>query len=279
MRFGAWCSVAIAFAVAARPLAAQEDICRPGSGSHEAKTLAILSIPVAFSGGGAPARAHGISIGLEAVSLPHVDTALSTPTTCRPGKGPENTNPVPGLLRPRIWLAFDAFVLEASWVPPVVLEGVKANLVGLAVSRPFAVGRGWLAAVRAHAVLGSLHAPVVCSEEALRDPASECFGGTLSNDRWSPNVYGIEAVVATPPGPIRLHAGLGYSRLQSRFQVDFTNALGSRDRRKVEVNLNRAAALGGITYRIGRFDLMAEGYATVADAMAARFVFRAPLGR
>jgi hypothetical protein len=65
--------------------------------------------------------------------------------------------------------------------------------------------------------------------------------------------------------------------LQPRFQVDFTNSLGSRDRRKVEVDLNRAAILGGVTYQIGPVDLTAEGYATIADAITVRFVLRAPL--
>lgn len=263
----------------AAPMIAQEDICRPATGSNEAKTFAILSIPIAFSGGRAPSPAHGIVAGLEAASLPNVDPTTATPTTCRPGKGPENANPLPGILRPRIWVALGGFVVEASWIPPIPVKGVKANLVGLAVAGTVGLPKGWYAGVRAHAVVGALHAPVVCDKDALLDATSECYGGTLSNDRWAPNIYGVEAVLATPPGPIRLHGGFGYSRLQPRFQVDFTNALGSRDRRKVEVNLQRAAVVGGITYQVGRFDLTAEGYATFVDAVSVRFVLQTRLGK
>jgi hypothetical protein len=261
------------------PLAAQQDICRPATGSHEAKTFAILSVPIAFSGGRAPSRAGGVSVGLEAASLPNVDTINATPTSCRAGKGPENANPLPGFVRPRLSVAVGNYTFEGSWIPPVAFEGVKASLVGLAVERSVRLPREWYLGVRAHAVLGALHAPVVCDHNAIKDETSECYKGAVSNDRWSPNIYGVEAVVATPPGAIRFHGGLGYSRLQPRFQVDFTDALGARDRRKVEVDLNRAAILGGVTYRIGRLDLDAEGYATMFDAIAARFVLRAPLGR
>lgn len=263
----------------AAPVNAQVDVCRPTTGSHEAKTFAILSIPIAFSGGGAPSRAHGIVIGLEAASIPNVDPVTATPTACRPGKGPENTNPLPGIFRPRLSVAVSGFELEASWIPPVPIAGVKANLVGLAVARPVVLPHGWYLGFRAHAVIGALHAPVVCDKDAILNSQSECFGGMVSNDRWSPNIFGVEAVVATPPGAIRLHGGLGYSRLQPRFQVDFTNSVGTRDRRKVEVNLQRAAVLGGVTYQIGRFDLTAEGYATFVDAISVRFVLRTPVGK
>ncbi len=274
MVFGA----ALSLGVASR-VVAQVDVCKPATNSHEANTFAILSVPIAFSGGFAPDRAHGIVIGIEAASLPNVDTLNATPASCRPGKGPENANPLPGIVRPRVSIALSGFMVEASWIPPIPVEGVKANLFGLAVARPIALPKGWYLGLRAHAVLGALHAPVVCDRDALVDSTSECYRGTLSNDRWAPNVYGVEAVLATPPGPIRLHGGFGYSRLQPRFQVDFTNSVGSRDRRKVEVNLQRAAVLGGVTYQVGRFDLTAEGYATFGDAIAVRFVLRTPLGR
>jgi len=261
------------------PVMAQDDICRPTTGSHEARTFAILSVPIAFSGGLAPSRAHGIVFGVEAASLPNVDTITATPTACRPGKGPENTNPLPGIVRPRVSVVISGFMVEASWIPPIRVEGVKANLVGLAVARSIALPNGWYLGFRAHAVVGALHAPVVCDKDALLDVTSECYAGTLSNDRWAPNVYGVEAVLATRPGPIRLHGGFGYTRLQPRFQVDFVNALGVRDRRKIEVNLQRAAVLGGVTYQVGRFDLTAEGYATFTDAISVRFVLRTPLGQ
>lgn len=279
MKLARYAGLALLIVGLAGRLTAQQDVCLPGTDSPEAKTFAILSVPMAFSGGGAPTRAHRIVIGLEAASLPNIDPVTATPTTCRPGNGPENANPLPGIVRPRLSAAVSGFVFEVAWIPPVAVAGVKANLVGLAVTRPIALPARWDLGVRVHAVVGALYAPVVCDKDAIRDPQSDCFGGTLSNDRWAPNIYGVEAVVATPPAAVRLHGGFGYSLLRPRFQVDFTNAVGNRDRRKVEVNLQRAAVLGGVTYQVGRFDLTAEGYATFVDAVSVRFVLRTPLGK
>lgn len=259
-------------------LAAQAD-CFPSKNSNEAKTFAILSVPIAFTGARAPMKApRGVSIGVEVANLPSVNRATATPTVCRPGKGPESTDPTPVVVRPRLSLAVQGFLVEASWIPPVRVSGVKANLVSLAIARPFALSAHWTLGIRAEGVLGALHAPIVCDAEALRDPTSECAGGTLSDDRWQPGVFGLEAVVGGG-GKVRPHFGVGYSRLRSRFQVNFTNAQGETDTRRVEVDLNRAALFGGMTVPLGTLRLTGEAYATVGDAIIGRLVVRAPLVR
>ena len=260
-------------------LPAQQDICIPPKDSHEANTFAILSVPVAFTGARAPAVAHGVSVGLEFASLPTVSRVNATPTSCRPDKGPENTNPIPGLVRPRIALAIHGFVFEASWIPPIRVEEVRANLVGLAIAHPFPLGRGWVLGLRADGVLGSLHAPVTCSDAALRDVTSECFGGTRSNDRWQPGVFGAEAVIGAGRANIRPHFGVGYTMLRPRFQVDFTNASGVTDHRQVNVNLQRVAVFAGVTARFGSSSVTAEAYSTPVDAVSARLVVRTALAK
>ena len=71
-------SVAAALHAVPPALAAQYDACRPGAESNEAKTLAIFSVPLAFSQGAPPGSAHtsggpvGVTIGLEASSVPSV---------------------------------------------------------------------------------------------------------------------------------------------------------------------------------------------------------------
>lgn len=266
--------------VAAGPVVAQ-DVCLPGKDSHEANTFAILSVPVAFTGARVPVHSHGttVSFGLEVASIPDVDAADATPTTCRPGKGPENAHPIDVLVRPRVAVSWHELVFEASWIPPVTVSGVRANLVGLAIAHPHPLGRELVLGLRIEAVFGSLHAPVTCNDAALRDPASECFGGTRSNDRWSPNIFGAEAALGRSHGRLRPHVGVGYSFLDPRFQVDFTNAAGSTDRRQVNVNLQRAAVFGGLTYVAARASVTAEAYSTPADAVAARVVLRALLSR
>lgn len=267
-----------ALVAAAIPLSGQS-ICKPPASSNEAKTLATLSVPIAFTGARAPSAAHGISIGLEVASLPSVDSLTAKPTECRPGKEAENTHPIDGIVRPRLAVAWHGFVLEAAWIPPIPVNGVKANLVGLAIAHPFQLSRGWYLGVRAHGVLGSLHAPVTCDDAALRNPASECYQGTRSDDSWQPGIFGAEAVVGAGTSSLRPHLGVGYSWLRPRFQVDFTNSAGSTDRTKVVVNLERVALFGGITWSLKRSSVTAEAYATPADAVAARLVVRTRVAR
>jgi len=266
----------------ASPLAAQYDECRPGAQSNEAKTLAILSVPLAFGAGAAPGRPSGVTFGFEAARVPTVDAATATPTICRPGKGPENTDLLPALARLRFGVPLPlGLALEASWVPPVPVNGLKANLVGVALAGSVGHANGLAAQLRAHATFGSLHAPVTCDQDALSDPVSECFHGIESDDRYSPNIMGLELSVGwgMAAGRLRPYLGTGYNRLQPRFQVNFTNQFGELDNRRVEVNLDRLALFAGGTWEITeRLGLTGELYAAPADALTGRVVMRTAIG-
>jgi hypothetical protein len=273
----------LAALVLARPAsgAAQGD-CFPGPQSNEAKTLAIFAVPLAFSRGSAPDLFPGFKAGVELAYLPKVSDAISTPTICRPGKGPENTNLLFGLPRPRFAMPLPlGLILQASWVLPVRVNGVKANLFGLSVEKAFGQPDGLVAAVRAHATFGSIHAPITCDDAALADPVSECFGGTRSDDRFSPNIMGVDLAVggSLAGGRLRPYGGAGYNRLQPRFQVNFTNQFGDLDNRRVEVNLNRLVVFGGTTWRLAeRLDVSGELYAAPADAVTGRVIVRTAVG-
>jgi hypothetical protein len=263
-------------------LALAQGDCFPGSNSNEARALATFAVPLAFSRGGAPERYPGFRLGIEAASLPNVDDATATPTTCRPGKGPENTDLLPGLLRPRIGLPLPfGLVLEASWVPPIGVNQVKANLFGLAVEKAFGQPEGLTAAVRAHATFGSIHAPITCDQDALQDPDSECFGGTQSDDRVHPAILGLDLAIGGPilGGRLRPYGGVGYNHLRPRFQVHFINQFGELDNRRVSVNLNRVVMFGGATWRAtDRLGISGELYGSLTDAFTARLVMRTAVG-
>jgi hypothetical protein len=151
---------------------------------------------------------------------------------------------------------------------------VKANLVSVALAHVHTLGTKWAASIRAEGVLGSLRAPVTCDDRAIRDPASDCYGGTRSDDRWQPGVFGIEAALGFRARGIQPYLGFGYSLLRPRFEVNFTNASGSTDNRQVRVDLQRIAAFAGVSIPLGRLSLSAEAYATPADAISARLVVR-----
>jgi len=278
-RFAAFAWMACAIPAS---LAAQSGVCHPGTGSNEAKTLAILSVPVVFSPGAPPGEPSGITLGLEAARVPGVDAATATPTICRPGKGAENTGVLPALARPRLAVPLrHGLALEASWIPPIRVNGVKANLIGLALTQSVGHRDGLNAAVRAHATFGSVNAPVTCDHDALADPVSECFDGTLSDDRFSPNIMGLDLSVgwAMAGGRLRPYLGSGYNRLEPRFQVNFTNQFGTVDRTRVAVNLDRVALFGGAAWQVtNRFAITGEVYAAVADAATGRVVIRRTFG-
>lgn len=266
----------LALSLSAMPLLAQGN-CFPSTSSNEADLFAHFSVPLAFSPAQAPwAYLPGtIQLGIEGALLPDASDEIATPTTCRPGKGPENVNILPGLIRPRVAFALtDGILLEVSWIPPVRVNGVKANLWGFAVSRTVPINpKGGTFFGRVHTTIGSIRAPYTCPDEALQDPLSECFQGTRSDDRYSPNIFGIEMGFGFPliGGKLRTYVGGGYNILHPRFQVNFTNAVDSTDRRKVEVNLSRWVVFGGVTLAASRsLSLSGEVYSSPADVVTAR---------
>lgn len=257
--------------------AAQGD-CFPGKDSHEAHLFADLAVPLAFSLSQAPEilRPGQLRLSLEATYLPNIDSVTRTPTICRPGKGPENTDFLFAFPRPRVTVGIPgAFVLEASWLPPVRLNAVKSNLVGVSLQRSFAISaqRGAVVALRVHGMFGLIQAPITCDDAELLDPASECFQGTRSDDSYHPNTFGVEGVFSwvLAGGRLRPFLGGGLNVLHPRFQVNFTNRFGSTDRRKVAVDLTRGALLGGATWNpASRFAFSGEIYSSPGDALTGR---------
>jgi hypothetical protein len=256
--------------------------CFPGRESNEAKSMATFAVPLAFGRGSAPDLFPGLTAGLELAYLPKVSDATATPTVCRPGKGPEHTDLLFGLPRPRFGMPLPfGLTLQASWVPPVRVNGLKANLFGISVEKAFGRLDGLVAAVRAHATFGSIRAPITCDDDALRDATSECFGGTRSDDRLSPNILGLDLAVGASlaGGRLRPYGGAGYNRLQPRFQVNFTNRFGELDHRRVEVDLDRLAVFGGASWQISeRLGLTGELYAVPSDAVTGRVIVRTAVG-
>jgi hypothetical protein len=256
--------------------AAQAD-CFPPDDSNEAQLFAAFAVPLAFSVSEAPVTAlpGGIRIALEATYLPNIDEEIRTPTICRPGKGPENTDLLFAFPRPRVSMGLpEGFQIQASWVPPIRLSGVRANLVGLSLQRSMAIGgQGILITVRTHVAFGLIRAPITCNEKALTDETSVCYQGTRSDDRYHPNTFGAEGIASWSigNGQIRPFLGAGINVLHPRFQVNFTDQFGETDNRKVEVNLTRAALFGGATWApVPGWGFSGQVYSTPGDAVTGR---------
>jgi hypothetical protein len=276
-------------ALLARLAAAQQvidDECLPGKRSNEARTMASFDVPLAFSSAAAPVRSPSgrVRVGVELSYLPNVDPAIATPTICRPDKhGPENTDLLFAAPRPRISVALPGgFAVEASWIPPIRMSDVKANVIGVAVARSTPLGkRGAVLELRAHGSFGTVKAPITCDDTALQDAGSPCYQGTRSNDTFKPNVMGVAAALGWSVGhAIRPYAGAGYNHLAPRFQVNFTNQFDVIDRRRVRVDLDRGVLFAGASWTPGRrLELSGELYSAPVDAVTARVMARVRLGR
>lgn len=267
-------------------LAAAQGTCTPPPDSHEAQMFAAYSVPLAyaFSGARGPLAPGAVEVMLEGTYLPDIAAEIRTSTVCRPGKGPENTDFLAAYPRPRVAVGLPGGVrLEASWIPPVRLNQVRTDLVGVSLERGVPIGgRGATLLLRAHAAVGVIRAPITCDDEDLADPSSECFQGTRSDDHYHPNIFGAEGLVSWTLGGGRLRPflGAGVNVLHPRFQVNFTNNLGSTDSTRVEVNLTRGALLGGASWAAGdRFGLTGEIYGTPGDAVTGRVTLSYALRR
>jgi hypothetical protein len=249
--------------------------CFPAKDSHEAQVFGIYSVPMAFAPAGAPVplEAWHVRAGVETSYLPNIDDSTATPTTCRPGKGPENVNFGALLPRPRVSLGLPGgFALEASYIPPVRVKGAKPSILGVALRKTFALG-GMTVGIRGHATVGVIHAPIVCDDNALNDPLSECFNGTKSNDEFHPNIFGGDASLGWSLGGGRFqpYLGAGFNLLHPRFRVNFTNQFGQVDRRRVEVDLQRAVLFAGASwFPSPRFAISGQIYSAPTDAVTGR---------
>jgi hypothetical protein len=265
-------SFAVALATATSPLAAQAPDCTLGhlpSSSNEAEIFRIRGVSTAFARDASPMnlRPGGLIVALEGTSLPSIDAATATPTYCRSGKPAEHVNIFPVLPRPRVIFGLaDEFTAEVSWVPPVRVNGVKADLLGLALARTAPMGRG-LVSIRANATFGEIRAAITCTKAQVADPAgpSECAGAARpSDDHFKPNGYGADLTYGWPigTGKVRPYVGGGVNWLRSRFQVDAVDSTGFHYDQKVEGNYTRLALFGGATwFPTARWALTGELYA------------------
>jgi hypothetical protein len=220
-------------------------------------------------------RPWTIRLALETSYVPNIDDTTATPTVCRPGKGPENVNLISILPRPRVAIGLPAgLTFEASWIPPIKVNGAEPNIFGAALGKTMDLGkRGMVLGLRLHATTGVIHAPITCDEEALQETLSECFNGTISDDEYHPNTFGADASIgwSLGGGSFQPFLGGGYNLLHPRFRVNFTNQFGETDRRRVEVDLNRAVLFAGATwFPAPRLGISGQVYSAPSDAVTGR---------
>ena len=252
--------------------------CRPSPGSNEARLLAHYTVPIAFAATlPSPTLPRGgVSLALEGSWVPTPSRDVRRTDECYAPKD-ENTGLSPVLPRPRLAVGLGGGVTgELSYLPPVTVADATPSLLGVAIS--FALGdrtvehvapsarRSRRYLLRAHATVGYVDGPITCPRSALQDvPTQPCFGTSASNDRYAPNVSGVEGVVMQPLGARwRVLAGAGVSHARPRFRVNFRTGDGLLDRTRVEHDFTTMTALGGITARLSpRLELGVLAYEVI----------------
>ena len=256
--------------------------------SSEAKLFGFYAVPLAFSTAVQPdqLRPWQFRVSIEVTPLPAADATTRT-TACRSASKSETTNLASIFPRPRVamGLPFDLEV-EASYVPPLQVKDAKANLLGLAVAwtRRVAIvaGASVIAQARVHTLIGSVEGPIVCGRDALQaNNTQECWGKTVSNDKFTPNVSGAELTGAVDLGDYAVYLTAGVNSLRPEFQVNFQPGAGyvtplpPTDRSLVTLKerLNRFALGGGATWRMFRHvDLTGQIYTSPDDISITRIL-------
>ena len=225
------------------------DFDRPESWAMKYFNSASLLTPI-----GPPEvrKAWSVDVGVELTQIPHLDTAQRT--VGFEGIKEEDLNKLPVLVRPRVTLGLPfRFSLEASYLPPVTVEGMKPSLFSLALERNLVDGERWSLGLRAHGQVGDIEGDFTCGdEEASFPPGSpqNAFGcRSRSNDTATLEHLGLYLGAGYRLRSWRrseLHFGGFINHFDQEFQVNAAT-FGVIDRTLLRSDGDTWGILAGIT--------------------------------
>ncbi len=195
---------AILFLLAAGPRAAAQPI---DFNSPEAWALKYYSAVSTFTAIGPPVlREPGsIDLGLELGWIPYLSESQR-----RVGFGGtelEDLNKSAVFGRPRLTVGLPSgFSVEAAWVPPIEINGGKANLFDAALERPFVVEDSWTLGFRLYGQLGHAKGDYTCPEDVVAQPPGSA-GNPKSCDVRSEDSATLNNVGAALTGGVKVGGG------------------------------------------------------------------------
>jgi hypothetical protein len=217
--------------------------------------MLYYSSTIAFSPLGTPFEPHAAAMivgGVELSYLPHLSAEQRTTGSDKP----EATNLAPLFARPRVAVRLPAgFALEGSWIPPVRVFDVKANLVAGALSRSFPLPSHVRLIPRASFVVGRVEGAITCNREAMTTSSAAlatyfsrvCYSND-SRDYFQPRHVSGELVLTRPAMDGRLHpyVSVGARNERTRFDVGVIKPDGSRDQDQPLLELKTTRAYGTV---------------------------------
>ncbi len=200
-------------------------------------------------------RPGSIDAGLETIQLPHLSTEERMVGFT--GTKSEDLNKLPVFVRPRVTIGLPADLsLTLSYVPPVSVEGVEANLFSVALGRPIYRGSVWSAGVRVYGQGGTVTSDFTCPEKEARAPIGSeqnLYGcEERSSDEATLRYGGIELTASRPIATLRastLHLGVSGNYLDNEFQVN-ARTFGFLDRTHLSTHGIVYTVQGGLSWPI-----------------------------
>jgi hypothetical protein len=201
----------------------------------EGRLIGFYSAALLFSPLGAPERARSwaLDAGLEVGYVPQLSKSQRTAFQDKP----EATNLAPVLPRPRVSLVLPgAFHGHVSWVPPIRIFDVEANLFSVAVTRALEP-RGITIAPRLLATWGKVRGSITCFEDLIHGTESEAVyyqqicNSRTSDDHFKPRHFAAEVLVSRAVSrlPFLPYGGIGVLREKTIFDIGVRRSDGSRD--------------------------------------------------
>jgi hypothetical protein len=225
----------------------------------EGRLLAFYSAAMAFSPAGIAPDESRLSLALEVSYVPWLNEAQRRPSIDKP----ESTNLAPVFPRPRGSVRVGPWRFEASWIPPMRVFDVEANLGSVAlIGPPLRLGAVSVMP-RAWGTTGRVRGAMTCSPTTMLGHGSDlelyyntvCHGRE-SDDWFEPRLLAGE-VLATRSlgsGGGRVYAVLGARRDRTRFDIGVLTGSGERDTDHPILQLRTVRPHGalGASWRVGR---------------------------
>lgn len=228
----------------------------------EGRLMAFYSAAMTFSSLALtpPGAAGSVSFGIEAAYVPSLSLSQRSANFDKP----EATNLAPVLPRPRLALALPInLTLEASWIPPVKVFGITANIASVAISRPMLRIGSVDLIPRVAALTGSVKGAITCSADSMNGRgaslavyyASVCHDHD-SDDRFEPRHLSGELILrrGLRGGTLLPYVSGGVLRDRTTFDIGVIRDDGSRDPDHPILQLDDTRAFGsaGVTWLVGR---------------------------
>lgn len=188
------------------------------------------------------------------------------------GSKVEDLNKLPVSPRPHLLVGLPwRTTLDLTWVPPVELDGVTANLVAIGLERPVIERDRWSLGLRLAAQLGETSGDYTCSEHVASFPpgspqnAFGCEEASSDTASLDYQMIGITGGHRVGGGGTSMHYGVYATHFDLEFQVDALT-YGVRDRTHLATDGWTWSATAGATFSLAeRSRLTLEALYTPLD--------------